>query len=84
MIQLEGRALPPEKIMFKNLCHSAGPEADWSRHAVKEHVISAVSGEPLSQCTGVGSTSLRPLGCVFVILSPYVLLPWSLWTGSIP
>lgn len=43
MIQLEGRTLNPEKIMFKNSTQSAGPEADWSRHAVKEKVISAVS-----------------------------------------
>lgn len=43
MIQLEGRTNNPEKIMFRNASHSAGIEADWSRHAVKETVISAVS-----------------------------------------
>ena len=42
MIQLEGRTLNPEKIMFRHAVHSAGHEADWSRQAVKENVISAV------------------------------------------
>ena len=44
MIQLEGRNLPQEKILFKNASRLAGQEADWGRHAVKEHVISAVGG----------------------------------------
>ncbi len=48
MIQLEGRTLNPEKIMFKNCSQSAGQEADWSRHAVKEKVITAVSPASLS------------------------------------
>lgn len=43
MIQLDGRTLTQEKIMFKDVSHLAGLEADWSRHAVKENVISAVS-----------------------------------------
>lgn len=43
MVQLEGRTLNPEKIMFRNSTHLAGQEADWSRQAVKENVITAVS-----------------------------------------
>ncbi len=42
MVQLEGRTLNPEKIIFNKAVHSAGPEADWGRVAVKENVISAV------------------------------------------
>ena len=42
MIQVEGRQLPPENIIFKNTSQPAGLEADWSRHATKELVISAV------------------------------------------
>lgn len=42
MIQLEGRTLEPEKIIFKKATHSAGIEADWGRQAIKENVISAV------------------------------------------
>lgn len=42
MVQLEGRTLNPEKIMFKSNAVSAGVEADWGRQVVKEHVISAV------------------------------------------
>ena len=43
MIQLDGRLLNCENIMFRNATHSAGMEADWGRQAVKENVISAVS-----------------------------------------
>jgi len=43
-LQLEGRQLPPEKIIFGNQkSHSAGEQADWGRAATREHVISAVS-----------------------------------------
>lgn len=50
MIQLEGRVLGQEKIMFRNATHPAGPEADWSHQAVKENVISAVSGGVIYVC----------------------------------
>jgi len=42
-LKLEGRQLPPEKIIFGNQkSHSAGEQADWGRAATREHVISAV------------------------------------------
>lgn len=43
MLDLQGRRLPPEKILFKNSSIVANMEADWSRECLKEHVISAVS-----------------------------------------
>ena len=54
MIQLDGRLLPPENIMFKNSSQTAGPEADWGRHATKETVISAVSSRGVATSVGVG------------------------------
>ena len=42
MLDLQGRRLPPEKILFKNSSIVANMEADWSRECLKEHVISAV------------------------------------------
>ena len=42
MLETNGRRLPSEKILFKNNSVLAGPEADWSKHVVKENVISAV------------------------------------------
>ena len=38
-----GRRLPMEKILFRNRTLLAGDDADWSRDAVREHQIVAVS-----------------------------------------
>jgi len=43
MVDLQGRKLPPEKILFRKNTILANEEADWGRDAVKENVISAVS-----------------------------------------
>uniref|UniRef100_UPI002DDDBD8F Piwi n=1 Tax=Ephydatia fluviatilis TaxID=31330 RepID=UPI002DDDBD8F len=43
MLDMQGRRLPPEKILFKHSSIVANMEADWSRECLKEHVISAVS-----------------------------------------
>ena len=37
--------------MFKSVSHLAGVEADWSRHAIKENVISPVSPCMHVMCT---------------------------------
>ncbi len=42
MIQLEGRQLPPENIMFRSSTQTSGLEADWGKYATKENVITAV------------------------------------------
>ena len=62
MIQMEGRTLNPEKIMFKNTTQLAGQEADWSRHAVKEKVISAVSVLTLSRLSQFKEAHLAASG----------------------
>ena len=44
MIEVEGRYLDREKILFgRNKSIVANDEADWGREAVKEHVITPVS-----------------------------------------
>lgn len=62
MVQLEGRTLNPEKIMFKSNSVSAGMEADWGRTVVKENVISAVRYFTL--CKVMTAHSLVLLGAV--------------------
>jgi len=42
MVDLQGRKLPPEKILFRKNTILSNEEADWGRDAVKENVISAV------------------------------------------
>ena len=43
MIQMHGRILDREKILFgRNKSILANEEADWGREAVKEHVITPV------------------------------------------
>ncbi len=43
MLNVEGRKLPVEKILFRKNTVLAGEDADWGRDAVRENVISAVS-----------------------------------------
>ena len=45
-LQFIGRQLPEEEIMFGSSRCRAGPQADWSRDATREKVITAV---PLRQ-----------------------------------
>ncbi|KAK2142285.1 hypothetical protein LSH36_977g02059 [Paralvinella palmiformis] len=41
-IQLVGRRLPEEQIIFKNHRIGSGPETDWSRSMGREHVLTGV------------------------------------------
>ncbi|KAL3877253.1 hypothetical protein ACJMK2_034986 [Sinanodonta woodiana] len=41
-IQIDGRQLPPEKIVFRESSITASPEADWGRDATRQAVITAV------------------------------------------
>ena len=43
LIQLQGRKLNPEKVLFRKNIIVASEEANWSREAVHENVMSAVS-----------------------------------------
>lgn len=43
ILQLDGRNLPPEKVIFRDSSVPAGPEADWGRKATSTPVISAVA-----------------------------------------
>ena len=43
LVQLSGRKVNPEKIMFRKNTIVVNEEADWGREAVKERVLSAVS-----------------------------------------
>ena len=43
LVQLSGRKVNPEKVMFRKNTIVVNEEADWGRDAVKERVLSAVS-----------------------------------------
>ena len=53
-----GRRLPMEKVLFRNRTVLAGDDADWSRDAVKEQQIVAVSLLTQSSPLSLSSFSL--------------------------